>query len=236
MNINTDQAFEKLKEAGVTGSIQTVRRWLRNGKIKASRSENRKAGFEIDEGDLKRFINERTGMDKDERIKYLEEKYKQLNDQYQPMYEDWLKVLKENRELKQSKVENEKLKRKIELLRDENKALENAYKTVREINDRLTKENESKNNSFFDNFERLKQRAKANADYWQSHNFDFNLFMQPQKKQNYRENLGLSSNCSDEELKKEFKKLLKILHPDTGGNAKLFQQMKADYDAFRKSI
>ncbi|MDQ7860949.1 hypothetical protein RCO48_07755 [Peribacillus frigoritolerans] len=34
--MNTDQAFDLLKDAGVTesSSIQTVRRWLREGKIK----------------------------------------------------------------------------------------------------------------------------------------------------------------------------------------------------------
>lgn len=49
--MNTDQAFDLLKDAGVTesSSIQTVRRWLREGKIKyEGGNKNRKAGYIMD--------------------------------------------------------------------------------------------------------------------------------------------------------------------------------------------
>ena len=49
--MNTDQAFDLLQDAGVTESvnIQTVRRWLREGKIKYEGGNgNRKTGYIID--------------------------------------------------------------------------------------------------------------------------------------------------------------------------------------------
>ncbi|MFD6441562.1 hypothetical protein ACFWDG_17525, partial [Peribacillus sp. NPDC060186] len=52
--MNTDQAFDLLKDAGVTESIsiQTVRRWLREGKIKyEGGNKNRNTGYIIDDTD-----------------------------------------------------------------------------------------------------------------------------------------------------------------------------------------
>ncbi|MGO4887085.1 helix-turn-helix domain-containing protein [Anaerobacillus sp. MEB173] len=79
--MNVEQALSKLKEAGVTDSIQTVRRWLREGKIKATRSEFRKAGYLIDHEDLQRFINQRTGKDKDNEIEELRKEIEMLKKQ-----------------------------------------------------------------------------------------------------------------------------------------------------------
>jgi translation elongation factor EF-Ts len=171
--LNTYQAFDLLKEAGITDSIQTVRRWLREGKIKSTSTENRKSGFLIDVNDLKRFINERTGTNTDE-----------VN----------------------------KLKKEIELLKAENKALEHAFKTYKKINER-PKEDKSK---LFDDIMEKFMLTETNVDY--------------------RQKYGLSPTSSNDDVKKELKNLLKILHPDKGGNAKLFQEVKQDYDDFRKSI
>ena len=49
----------------------------------------------------------------------------------------------------------------------------------------------------------------------------------------YCQKLGLSKRASQKEVVIGFKKLLKISHPDQGGNAKLFQYLKMDYDHFR---
>ncbi|WP_066174668.1 hypothetical protein [Bacillus marinisedimentorum] len=201
--MNTDQAFKKLKSAGVTDSIQTVRRWLREGKIKAKRTENRKAGYIIENDDLQRFINERTGRDKDKRIKELEYKIKQ----------------KERGVLAK---ENHKLQLEVDRLRQENLNLK--MKSMKQTIDE--NRNTSNSHSFFSDMsdEDLRQyRQKL---------FGQDLIL-PSK--NYREELGLSSGVTNQEVVKEFKKLLRILHPDTGGNAKLFQRVKEDYDDFIKT-
>lgn len=59
--MNVKQALEILKSNGITDSEQTLRRWLREGKIAATRSKNRKLGYEINEDDFQRFIDVRTG-------------------------------------------------------------------------------------------------------------------------------------------------------------------------------
>lgn len=209
MNINTDQAYEMLKGAGVTDSIQTVRRWLREGKIKANRTQNRKVGFEIDKRDLQRFINERTGMDKDISIKNLKLENLQLKNIQKSIMS----------EISGFNNRIESLNKTIELLKKENKAFEEGYKTIKKINERLSKELSDLREGKFKLFE----------DAFFQH-------ISNENKVNYRQKYGLPSACSDEEIKKELKRLLIILHPDRGGNAKLFQQIKQDYDEFRNSI
>ena len=49
-----------------------------------------------------------------------------------------------------------------------------------------------------------------------------------------RQKLGLSKKASPSAMLTRFKELLKISHPDQGGNAKLFHYLKTDYDHFRK--
>ncbi|MED0758853.1 hypothetical protein P4S93_13945 [Aneurinibacillus thermoaerophilus] len=177
--MNTYEALDRLKQAGITDSIQTLRRWLRDGTIKAQRSENRKAGFEVDAEDLKRFINERTGADKDERIRQLEEEIRRL------------------------KEKNERLKADdIDLDEEED--------------DLLTRMN-------IDFIKQLKQQQQM-------------LLYKQQKQNDARYRLGLTETSTDDEVLQEFKKLLKILHPDSGGNAKLFNDIKQQYNEFRRYI
>lgn len=49
------QALKKLSEKNVTSSIQVLRRWLRQGKIKAVKESN-KGGWNIDKNSLNSFI------------------------------------------------------------------------------------------------------------------------------------------------------------------------------------
>lgn len=42
--------------------------------------------------------------------------------------------------------------------------------------------------------------------------------------------LGLKQNSNGQELKKEFKKILKALHPDRGGDERLFKVFKNHYE------
>jgi hypothetical protein len=56
---NVYEALRVLQEHFITSSIQMVARWIREGKLLGSRTENRKDGYLIDEDDLYRFIEER---------------------------------------------------------------------------------------------------------------------------------------------------------------------------------
>jgi hypothetical protein len=55
---NVHQALKILKEYYITDSIQMVTRWIREGKIRAERSANRKEGWRIHHDDLFEFIEE----------------------------------------------------------------------------------------------------------------------------------------------------------------------------------
>ncbi|WP_044748908.1 hypothetical protein [Bacillus alveayuensis] len=55
---NVHQALKILQQYYITDSIQMVTRWIREGKIKAERSENRKEGYKIRHEDLFEFIEE----------------------------------------------------------------------------------------------------------------------------------------------------------------------------------
>jgi archaellum component FlaC len=55
---NVHQALKILQQYYITDSIQMVTRWIREGKIRAERSENRKEGWRIHHDDLFEFIEE----------------------------------------------------------------------------------------------------------------------------------------------------------------------------------
>ena len=76
--MNVDQAFEILKENRLTENIQTVRRWIRNGEIKAHITNNRKAGYIINEDDLNYFISSRNPLSKE--INRLNSKIRELEE------------------------------------------------------------------------------------------------------------------------------------------------------------
>ncbi|MCM3167923.1 hypothetical protein [Peribacillus frigoritolerans] len=54
--LNVHEALKILNDHYVTDSIKMVTRWIREGKILAERTENRKEGWKIEEGDLFDFI------------------------------------------------------------------------------------------------------------------------------------------------------------------------------------
>lgn len=56
--INVHEALKILNVHYVTDSIQMVTRWIREGRILAERSENRKEGWRILEEDVYEFANE----------------------------------------------------------------------------------------------------------------------------------------------------------------------------------
>lgn len=89
--LTVHEAFEKLRKVGVTDSIQMVRKWIRDGEIKAIPPEkgNRKEGYRIDPLEFERFIakrnplyNENKQLKKEiEQLKKEIQQLKQLNSQ-----------------------------------------------------------------------------------------------------------------------------------------------------------
>jgi|SRR5699024_2470275 len=218
--MNTEEAFNQLKSADITNSIQTLRRWLREGTIKAERSENRKVGFNIDEKDLQRFINERTGRGKDEEIKLLRKKVKNLEkDIYriEDSHEEDLKIL-----YKQRKENKEEFDRKLEFRNDLVKSQRKTIESQRTMIDMLKEEiDELKKNT----------NSKFNSD---SFNFN-NLYNSFDTLTPYKKKLGMSPNTTKADVKNKLREVMSNAHPDRGGNAKVFQYLKAEYDSFRKN-
>ncbi|HLR71829.1 MAG TPA: hypothetical protein VK085_10430 [Pseudogracilibacillus sp.] len=58
-----ETAFERLKDYKITTHIESVRRWLREGKIKGIPPKSRKEGWLIQEDDLLHFIQSRLPND-----------------------------------------------------------------------------------------------------------------------------------------------------------------------------
>jgi ABC-type multidrug transport system fused ATPase/permease subunit len=52
----------------------------------------------------------------------------------------------------------------------------------------------------------------------------------------YYQILGLNENANAEEVKKAFRKLAKINHPDAGGDTKMFIKIKEAYDKIIKQV
>lgn len=55
MNLTVKEAFEILKQAGITKNKESIRNWIRNGKIKANLL-SRKEGYRIETDDLLDFM------------------------------------------------------------------------------------------------------------------------------------------------------------------------------------
>ncbi|MFK2826165.1 hypothetical protein QYG89_10860 [Bacillus sp. B190/17] len=252
--MNTDQAFELLRDAGVTEdrSIQTVKRWLRDGKIKYEGGKgNRKNGYIIDDTDQvldllkdagvtesigiqtirrwlhggrmksegnrkiessmddtpsKLFTNGRMDQNTDEIIRRLKLKI-QAQDKH-------IKGIEELHEVAKKGVlqQRDQLKREVIALKNDVNKLQN------EIRDLLKQNIELRNE-----WRKLKE-SKRNKYHFTS------------TTQLNHKKLGLSKMADNKEVAAAYKGLLKLTHPDRGGNAKLFHYIKTDYDHFRNSI
>lgn len=67
--MDVKEAFQMLKNEGITKNIESVRRWIRSGELKATlKGTNRNSGYEIKEEDLHEFILSKMPLDKTERL------------------------------------------------------------------------------------------------------------------------------------------------------------------------
>lgn len=67
--MNTTQALKRLEQAGITSSLQMLRRWLRQGKIDAELL-SKKQGYEINEKSLEEFIVRKQFLDTEDPIQH----------------------------------------------------------------------------------------------------------------------------------------------------------------------
>jgi len=204
--MKSDQAFALLKEAGITDNIETFRKWLREGRIKA-------VGITIEEDSLKQFMKEFNHPDKDQIINQLKAKINAQNNHIigiEKLHETATHTFfrqreKLNKEILHLKKENQKLQQESMDLLKENIALRDQLIKLKENTFTTNQQNSPSNES----------SSPFHAD---------------------KQKLGLSKLASNQEILSTYKELLKLSHPDHGGNAKLFQYIKSDFDLFRKKI
>jgi predicted site-specific integrase-resolvase len=210
---DTDQAYHLLKDAGVAASIgiPIVRRWLREGKIQDVGSESSKTEYITNEITSKQLLNNTTEQEKMIRqlkvkIKAQEEHIKGIEE----LHQNSIKTLVQQRE---------KLNKEIASLQNENSKLQSEARV-------LLKENIDLRNQLLKLKEELYKGTKREPEKQDI----------PPIPQNFHQKLGLSKSASHKEILAGYKKLLKITHPDHGGNARAFHYIKTDFDNYRKSL
>ncbi|WP_144552224.1 hypothetical protein [Bacillus sp. X1(2014)] len=214
---NTDQAFHLLKDAGVADStaVQIVRRMLREGQIEKVGSGIQKPTYPLKESASKRLPN-RTS-DQDMIIRQLKVK---INAQ-----DEHIKGIEH---LHQTSVAS--LIQQIDILKKDMMKLEKEKSEFQRETKKLLKENIELTN------ELLKLKGEVFKGNQKSDQADDVPPPSASITMDYRQKLGLSKMASDKEVLTKYKKLLKITHPDHGGNATAFHFIKTDYDQFRHSI
>jgi len=107
------QALEILKKYNITDSEQMIRRWLREGRIKGQRSENRKEGWQIPSVELNRFIeNINPAVKYQKEIEVLKARVVQLEAENSKLRNQLANIIKGNitnsniRELNKNEIES----------------------------------------------------------------------------------------------------------------------------------
>lgn len=174
---NVHQALKILQEYYITDSIQMVTRWIREGKIKAERSANRKEGWRIRHDDLFEFIEEhRPGLPEVMGVYewYVENSFSMLESDYHEKHnkldseevkgdsthsEELMKQLMEEKNQLENQLINmqdelnlvyeqiTELTVKIQKLEEENAFLIDLYEQMEEMYQELKKENKQESSN-----------------------------------------------------------------------------------------
>ncbi|WP_338447692.1 hypothetical protein R4Z09_15670 [Niallia oryzisoli] len=210
---DTDQAFQLLKDAGVAPSIgiPTVRRWVREGKIKHVGDGDPITEYISNEPNPRRSV---LSPAEDKLIRQLKAKIK--------AQEEHIKGIED---LHQSSIntliqQRNKLKQEIMRLETERHELQKEAR-------KLLKENLDLRNELLKLKEEYSKGNKSDPEKTQT---------VPFKSYDPRSKLGLSKTAGPKEILAGYKTLLKMTHPDRGGNAALFHFIKMDYDSFRNGL
>lgn len=262
--MNTDEAFDLLMEAGITeeASIQTVRRWYRERKISYKGAGPQGARYILGSTDQAFYLLEDAGVAEDTAVQIVRrllregkiqsvgtgnqktnhppnETAKRLvhrsSNQDQVVHQLKVKIKAQDEHIKgiehlhQTSIAS--LSQQRDLLNKEIVNLENEKSELQKETMKLLKENIGLHNELLKLKEELSKGNKSDVDKAEAA-----AAPPPSKTNNYRQKLGLSKGASDKEVLTKYKKLLKITHPDHGGNAAAFHFIKTDYDQFRNSI
>jgi hypothetical protein len=112
--VTQEEALVQLKKHGITHSIQTLRRWVREGKILAQKTPNRKQGYLIPDYEIQRYIDEQTGG-------YLKKRILELD----------LKIEKYRRECSLLQSEKNRIEQQEQQSREDLKKLQSAWSRVK---------------------------------------------------------------------------------------------------------
>lgn len=260
--MNTEQAFELLKDAGVSeeNSILTVRRWLRERKIKYEGTSQRETKYILQDTTQAIKMLKDAGLDESTGVeiaqRWLREgKVQTMGSGITPTekgikgtaskwsldfpigQEKIIKQLKVKLNAQDEQIQGieqlhktsintliqqrDQLKKEIGHLENENSKLQSEAK-------KLLQENLNLRNELLKMKEKLSRGTEKERD--QTTVTPIAPFS------NIRQKLGLSKNATQKEILAGYKKLLKITHPDQGGNATAFHFIKMEYDYFRSSI
>ena len=212
---DTDQAINLLNDAGVAASmgIQVVQRWLYEGKIQKVGNGNQLTEYLSNVKNPKHLITPPSEQDKlirelKARVKVQDDHIKELED----LHKSSVKTIIQQRNKLQKEILNLELE-KNELQKEMRKVL---------------KENIEMRSELLYLKEKLSKQGKRVPDRTQT--------TPPAQRLDFRQKLGLSKTASEKEVLTRYKKLLKITHPDQGGNAVVFHYVKTDYDQFKNSL
>ncbi|MGG3470325.1 hypothetical protein ABES02_22925 [Neobacillus pocheonensis] len=260
--MNTEQAFELLTDAGVSEekSILTVRRWLRERKIKYEGTGQRKTNYILNDTNQALTMLKDAGVDERKGIEVvqrwlLEGKVQNVGsgprstesnprakaskwsldipqDQERIIRQLNIKIKAQDEQingieqLHKTSIntlikQRDKLNKEIDNLVNENIDLQRETK-------KLLQENLNLRNELIKFKEELSKGTKRESEQYQGNPV-------PPISNNYRQKLGLSKNATQKDVLAGYKKLLKITHPDQGGNAAAFHYIKTEYDYFRSN-
>ncbi|AOH55063.1 hypothetical protein ABE28_011950 [Peribacillus muralis] len=252
--MNTDQAFDLLKDAGVTesNSIQFVRRWMREGRIKYEGGNvSRKTGSS-DDTDLAFDLLQDAGVSEririqtvrrwlsEGRIKYEGKSQKDagfnIEDMVKKLPINEVKVQNKDEIIYRLKLKNQVQDTHIEGMEELHETAKKTLIQQREMykkevvilrNEKSQLQNEVKD-LLTENIELRNELGKLKENQT-GHNHTFPIA----QSDDYSKKLGLSKKATVKEVLAGYKGLLKITHPDHNGNSKVFHYIKTDYDNFR---
>ncbi|KKK37483.1 hypothetical protein WQ57_13640 [Mesobacillus campisalis] len=210
---DTDQAFNMLKEAGVNEAVavQTVRRWLRDGKIQSIGQESPKVPYLSTQTPASH-----NSSDQERLIRQLQAKLKAQDEHInglEQLHQSSVKTMIQQRE---------KLNKEILHLEKERSQLQHETKSLLQENLHLRSE-------ILKLKDELYKGGKKEPEKIQ----DSRRMTSPN---DYRSKLGLSKTATHKDILAGYKSLLKVTHPDHGGNQAAFQYIKNDYDTFRNNV
>ncbi|WP_071394672.1 hypothetical protein [Bacillus tuaregi] len=256
--MNTDQAFELLKNAGVAEDvcITTVRRWLRERKITYEGRQSSSSVI-LDDTDQALQLLKDAGVAPSigllaVRRLVREGKIQQVgngeNKEYIPKEPSPTRTIQPSTEDKRIR----QLKAKIKAQDDHIKGIEELHQssinTLIQQRNKLNQEKmllEKEKNELQretrkllkENLDLRNELLKIKEEYSKGNKADPEKTVPVSSKiYDPRPKLGLSKTAGSKDILAGYKALLKTTHPDRGGNAELFHFIKMDYDAFRNSL